>query len=55
MGALAILGDDPSGIAKQMLGLTVPNAKLNCALAVSSDGTWAETAKYVPKPSSALV
>ena len=47
MGALAILGDDTTGIAKQMLGLTIPNAKANCALAVMSDGTWSETAKYV--------
>ncbi|OBZ79527.1 hypothetical protein A0H81_01229 [Grifola frondosa] len=46
VGALAILGDDTSGIAEQILGLTIDNAKSNCALAVSTDGTWAETANY---------
>ncbi|KAI0756806.1 chondroitin AC/alginate lyase [Daedaleopsis nitida] len=46
MGALAILGDDDSGIAEQILAKTVPNAVQNCVLAVSSDGTWAETANY---------
>ena len=46
MGALAILGDDTSGIAEQILGFTVPNAKQNCVLAVSDDGTWSETANY---------
>jgi len=46
MGALAVLGDDPSGTAEQLLGLTVDNAKGNCAFAVSSDGTWSETANY---------
>jgi hypothetical protein len=46
MGALAILGDDPSGTAQQLLGLTIDNAKANCAYGVSSDGTWSETANY---------
>lgn len=46
MGALAILGDDTTGIAAQLLALTVPNALQNCALAISSDGTWSETANY---------
>ncbi|KAJ6604490.1 chondroitin AC/alginate lyase [Mycena vulgaris] len=46
MASLAILGDDTSGLASQLLGLTVDNAKSNCAQAVSSDGTWAETANY---------
>lgn len=46
MGALAILGDDTSGIAEQLLGLTVPSALQNCALAFSSDGTWSETNDY---------
>jgi hypothetical protein len=46
MGALAILNDDTSGIAEKILGTSVDNAKQNCALAVSSDGTWAETANY---------
>ncbi|KAF7309798.1 hypothetical protein MIND_00351700 [Mycena indigotica] len=46
MASLAILGDDTSGFASQLLGLTVDNAKANCAFAVSSDGTWSETADY---------
>ncbi|RDX51074.1 hypothetical protein OH76DRAFT_1347831 [Lentinus brumalis] len=46
MGALAILGDDTSGIAEQILAKSVPNALENCVFAVSSDGTWAETANY---------
>ncbi|KAG1784122.1 chondroitin AC/alginate lyase [Suillus placidus] len=46
MGALAILGDDTTGIATQLLALTVPNALQNCAFAPSSDGTWSETANY---------
>jgi len=46
MGALAILNDDTTGIAEQILSLTVGNAKQNCALAPSSDGTWSETANY---------
>jgi hypothetical protein len=46
LGALAILGDDTSGIAEQLLSMTVPNALENCALAVSSDGTWSETSDY---------
>lgn len=46
MGALAIIGDDNSGIAEQILGLTIPNALQNCVYAVSTDGTWAETPNY---------
>lgn len=46
MGALSILGDDTTGIAAQLLALTIPNALQNCALAPSSDGTWSETANY---------
>jgi len=46
MGALAILGDDPTGIAEHILGLTIPNAVNNCAQGPSSDGTWNETANY---------
>jgi len=46
MGALAILGDDYSGTAAQLLGLTVDNANKNCVNAVFNDGTWAETANY---------
>ncbi|KAF7320126.1 Heparinase ii iii family protein [Mycena kentingensis (nom. inval.)] len=46
LASLAILGDDTSGVAEQLLGLTVDNAKQNCAQAVAEDGTWAETANY---------
>jgi hypothetical protein len=46
MGSLAILGDDTTGFAAQLLGLTIPNALPNCAQGVTSDGTWAETANY---------
>ncbi|KAJ6607509.1 heparinase II/III family protein [Mycena sp. CBHHK59/15] len=46
LASLAILGDDTTGFAKQLLGLTVDNAKANCAFAVSSDGTWSETNDY---------
>ncbi|KAM5533968.1 hypothetical protein V8D89_012393 [Ganoderma adspersum] len=46
MGALAILGDDTSGTAEAILAKTLPNALQNCIFAVSSDGTWAETANY---------
>ncbi|KAG6821350.1 hypothetical protein H0H93_014147 [Arthromyces matolae] len=46
LGALAILGDDSSGIAEQVLGQTIPDALQNCVLAVSDDGTWSETANY---------
>ncbi|KIM66348.1 hypothetical protein SCLCIDRAFT_1211588 [Scleroderma citrinum Foug A] len=46
MGSLAILGDDTSGIPEQLLGLTIPDALANCAMATTSDGTWTETANY---------
>ncbi|KAJ7115947.1 chondroitin AC/alginate lyase [Mycena epipterygia] len=46
MASLAILGDDTSGFASQLLQLTVDNAKKNCAFGVSDDGTWSETADY---------
>lgn len=46
MASLAILGDDTSGVAKQLLQTTVDNALNNCAQAVSTDGSWAETANY---------
>jgi hypothetical protein len=46
IGALAILGDDTTGTAQKILGLTVPNAVTNCVYAPSSDGTWAETPNY---------
>jgi hypothetical protein len=46
MGALAILGEDTSGLAQTILGLTIPNANANCVFGPSSDGTWSETANY---------
>lgn len=46
MGALAILGDDTTGTAEQILGYSLPNALANCVFAVTSDGTWTETANY---------
>ena len=46
MAALAILGDDTTGVARQLLGFTVDNAKANCARGPSDDGTWSETANY---------
>jgi hypothetical protein len=46
MASLAILGDDTTGIASQLLTYTVNNAKENCALATVNDGTWTETANY---------
>lgn len=46
LASLAILGDDTTGVASQLLGFTVDNAKQNCANAVADDGSWAETANY---------
>ncbi|KAF7308532.1 hypothetical protein HMN09_00702300 [Mycena chlorophos] len=46
LASLAILGDDTSGYAETLLGLTVTNATNNCVFAVSDDGTWSETNDY---------
>jgi hypothetical protein len=46
MAALAIYGDDTTGNAATLLGYTIDNAKQNCALTVTSDGTNNETANY---------
>lgn len=46
MASLAILEDDTTGIASQLLSYTVDNAKQNCADATVDDGTWTETANY---------
>jgi len=46
MGALAILGDDPTGMAAQMINYTLPNALAGCATAPRSDGSWTETPNY---------
>jgi len=45
-GALAILGDDTSGLAEKVLQTTVANAKTACVNAPTSDGTWAESPNY---------
>jgi hypothetical protein len=46
MAALAIYGDDTTGNAATLLSYTIDNAKQNCALTVTSDGTNNETANY---------
>jgi hypothetical protein len=46
MGALAIFGDDPTGISGQILDLSIPNANKNCVFGPSSDGSWTETPNY---------
>lgn len=46
IASLAILNDDTTGTASQLLGLTIDNAKQNCAFAVTDDGSWTETANY---------
>ena len=46
VGALAVVGDDTSGVAQQILNNVVDNANENCANGPSSDGTWLETANY---------
>ncbi|KAL8278292.1 hypothetical protein RQP46_009324 [Phenoliferia psychrophenolica] len=46
LGALAIAGEDTTGIAAKVLAYTVPNAADNCAFSPSPDGTWSETANY---------
>ncbi|KAK4703243.1 hypothetical protein P7C70_g2976, partial [Phenoliferia sp. Uapishka_3] len=46
LGALAISGEDTTGVAAKVLAYTVPNAAENCAFSPSPDGTWSETANY---------
>lgn len=46
LAALAIQGDDTSGIAESVIGLTIPNAKANCFLGPGSDGSWNEGPNY---------
>lgn len=46
VAALAILGDDTTGTAQRVLGLTIDNAKQGCAQAPTDDGSWAETPNY---------
>jgi hypothetical protein len=37
------MGDDPTGIANEILGHAIPSAQANCFQATWTDGTWAET------------
>lgn len=46
LGALAIAGDDPTGIAASILSHSASNAAGNCADGVLADGTWSETSDY---------
>ncbi|KAK0520455.1 hypothetical protein OC835_007201 [Tilletia horrida] len=46
LGALAILGDDTSGLANQILTNAIPNMKAGCMTGAYEDGTWSETANY---------
>ncbi|KAK0544276.1 hypothetical protein OC846_006130 [Tilletia horrida] len=46
LGALAILGDDTSGIATQIINYAIPNMKTGCMTGAYEDGTWSETANY---------
>jgi len=46
LGALAILGDDTTGVAQNILENTVENAKGRCTGAVVSDGSWIESPHY---------
>jgi hypothetical protein len=43
LGSLAIMDEDTTGIASQLLPLAVDNASKNCANGPSTDGTWSET------------
>jgi hypothetical protein len=46
LGALAISGDDTSGIVDRVLNTTIANAKTACVLAPTADGTWRESPNY---------
>ncbi|KAI0320454.1 chondroitin AC/alginate lyase [Amylostereum chailletii] len=46
MASLAILGDDTTGTAENILNVAVNDAVQVCAHSPSSDGTWSETANY---------
>ncbi|KAK0559775.1 hypothetical protein OC844_004176 [Tilletia horrida] len=46
LGALAILDDDTSGLASQILTTALPNMKAGCMQGAYDDGTWTETANY---------
>lgn len=46
LGSLAIIDDDTSGVARQLLEAAVANAAVNCVNATMKDGSWSETANY---------
>lgn len=46
LGSLAIMDEDTTGIAKQLLALAVTNAGKNCVNGPSTDGTWSETVSH---------
>lgn len=46
MGAIAIIDEDPTGVAQAILAKSIPNAVQNCIFGVSEDGSWSETANY---------
>ena len=46
IGALAIQGEDTTGLAAKVLAASVDNAKGNCMRAVNTDGSWTETPNY---------
>lgn len=46
IGALAIMNEDPTGLAKKLLPTALENINGNCAFSVSDDGSWSETVNY---------
>ncbi|KAL1410604.1 hypothetical protein Q8F55_004621 [Vanrija albida] len=46
LGALAVVDEDSSNTAQQILDLAPPSAQANCFKGAYDDGTWAETANY---------
>ncbi|KAI5474361.1 heparinase II/III family protein [Pseudohyphozyma bogoriensis] len=46
IGALAIMNEDPTGVAGNILPLALASQQTYCSNAPSSDGTWSETANY---------
>lgn len=46
LASLAILGEDTTTVSRELLALTVDNAKANCARAVTDDGSWLESPNY---------
>ncbi|KAK0659472.1 chondroitin AC/alginate lyase [Cercophora samala] len=46
VGSLAVLGDDTTGVAMELLGRAVKNAEEYCGRSVDGSGTWVETPDY---------